>query len=584
MRVVAMKLTRRFAFGSAILWSLVVGMGFSAPAFGQSAEVEVWTVPSMQKVFREDLAPQAASLAPQVGSPAPTIDLAAARNETEAAQVVLRTPRVMTLTGIEASDLLTANGATLERKNIELLRVAYIYLPGQRRDYPDPLPPLVTPLGLAANQAQPLWVSIHVPEGTGPGEYRGTLTLSVSADQGTSDASLVQTAAPMGRSRQEWPTLRQLSGFSGTSTQVVIPIRLTVWHFTVPVTPSMRTAFGIQYNFVAQQHHVAEDSPAHIALKKRYYEMLVAHRISPYYLPVDVTNPSLAAPYLDDPRVTSFVIPWSEDQAALRGTVNQMRSRGWLKKGFFYVVDEAVTQAQYDKAIQMAEKIRAIDPALKIVATFFRAPDQAFAAGKTPYDLLAGYYNIWCVNTPYFDQALMAARQKLGEEGWWYVCLGPRYPYANYFVDMQGIDHRILFWQQKEYGVEGLLYWSSNWWNPVNITDPWTDIATIKDLGEQYIYGDGSLMYPGAKVGVAGPVSSIRLEIIRDGLEDYEYLAQYERIFGAVRTREMIARHSQGLRYYDRDAAKLEATRREIGEALDRAAQARAGGLWSLYE
>lgn len=538
-----MNFTRRLAFVFMIWWSLVVGMGL-APAHGQSAAVQVWTVPSMQKVFREDLIPQPAS-------PAPTIVLAAARNETEAAQVALRSAQAMTLTAAEASNLTNANGMVLAKQNIELFRVAYIYLPGQMRYYPDPLPPLVTPLELTANQTQPLWVSIHVPFGTSPGRYEGHLTLSFSG---------------------------------GTPAQVVIPIRLNVWRFTVPVKPSMRTAFGIQYNFIAQQHGAPEGSMTLVALKARYYEMLVAHRISPCYLPVDVTDPALAAPYLDDPRVTSFVIPWADDQFYLRVVVDRMRSRGWLKKGFFYVVDEAVFQDQYNTAIQMAEKIHAIDPALKIVATFFRGPDPAFAPGKTPYDLLTGYFNIWCVNTPYFDQTLMAARQKLGEEGWWYVCMGPRYPYANFFVDMEGIDHRILFWQQKEYGVEGLLYWSANWWNPVNTSDPWEDIATVKDLGEPYIYGDGSLLYPGSKVRVMGPVSSVRLEIIRDGLEDYEYLAQYERIFGGAQTRGMIARHSQGLRYYDRDVARLEATRCEIGGALDSAAQAQAGELWGLYE
>ena len=40
----------------------------------------------------------------------------------------------------------------------------------------------------------------------------------------------------------------------------------------------------------------------------------------------------------------------------------------------------------------------------------------------------------------------------------------------------------------------------------------------------RYPNGDGFLLYPGKPIGHAGPVSSIRLEQAREGVEDYEYL------------------------------------------------------------
>jgi hypothetical protein len=36
--------------------------------------------------------------------------------------------------------------------------------------------------------------------------------------------------------------------------------------------------------------------------------------------------------------------------------------------------------------------------------------------------------------------------------------------------------------------------------------------------------GEGSLFYPGTQAGFDGPVASIRLKMIREGMEDYEYL------------------------------------------------------------
>jgi hypothetical protein len=58
----------------------------------------------------------------------------------------------------------------------------------------------------------------------------------------------------------------------------------------------------------------------------------------------------------------------------------------------------------------------------------------------------------------------------------------------------------------------------------------WHQFIRQSDEGKKYYWvrypdGDGFLAYPGKPVGVDGPVSTIRLEQIRQGLEDYEALA-----------------------------------------------------------
>ena len=40
------------------------------------------------------------------------------------------------------------------------------------------------------------------------------------------------------------------------------------------------------------------------------------------------------------------------------------------------------------------------------------------------------------------------------------------------------------------------------------------------------------LLYPGAAYGVEGPIGSVRMETIREGSEDYEYLWMLENTFG----------------------------------------------------
>jgi hypothetical protein len=60
--------------------------------------------------------------------------------------------------------------------------------------------------------------------------------------------------------------------------------------------------------------------------------------------------------------------------------------------------------------------------------------------------------------------------------------------------------------------------------------------------------GEGCLVYPGAAVGVDGPVAGLRLKAIRDSIEDYEYLAILERRGMAKEAEAAIAPHLRKLR------------------------------------
>ena len=82
--------------------------------------------------------------------------------------------------------------------------------------------------------------------------------------------------------------------------------------------------------------------------------------------------------------------------------------------------------------------------------------------------------------------------------------------------------------------------------------------------------GGGQLLYPGDEVGIEGPVASIRLKALRDGMEDYEYFALLEKrgeeqmVEDAVR--EMVPTWGS----WKRDPELLLEHRRKLGEALSR--------------
>ena len=489
-------------------------------AFAAPAEISAWFAPSAVKILRD--APPDAT--------ARQWDLASARNETEACQIVLRSdmpcPAVVSVSPFR----LSGGGARLQP---ELYQVAYVPNIVGKTPYPDPLPPL-RPLRLEPGQAQPVWISVRVPSDALAGDYSAEVTVEAN-----------------GR-RQHYPLM------------------LRVWDFALPQTPSCATAFGIDPDSIARQHHVPVGSPAASKLFERYYAMLLDHRISAYTIPADLMSED-AAHYLEDPRLTSFVIPYPAGDDDLKKLVARLVDRGWFARGVFYPIDEPVTKDAYATLKTIGQRLHKLAPGYRWVVPFYRGPD--FDKTRSAFDLMADRVNVWCPNLNYLDQdpatrPFLAGRQRLGETVWWYVCCGPGSPYNNFFVSMSAMAHRLLFWQQRREGVDGLLYWSTTYWNPASTADPWKSMMTVKDINPD-LRGDGSLFYPGTPLGVDGPISSLRLEVIRDGLEDFDLLKLAEIRLGKERTQASVNRIARSLKDYEQDPRVLEKVRRELGAALE---------------
>jgi len=106
------------------------------------------------------------------------------------------------------------------------------------------------------------------------------------------------------------------------------------------------------------------------------------------------------------------------------------------------------------------------------------------------------------------------------------------------------------------------------WWNPADgASDPWTDMATVKNINKD-LYGDGLLLYPGKKVGLDGPVSTIRLELLREGLEDYEYLVLLEKKLGRPAVEKFVSTLVTSPTEWSHDTATWAKVRENIGEEL----------------
>jgi hypothetical protein len=204
---------------------------------------------------------------------------------------------------------------------------------------------------------------------------------------------------------------------------------------------------------------------------------------------------------------------------------------GLPRRVYIYGVDEPSPEG-YPFLRSVYEKVRKVAPGLPIMQTVnHQIPEE-----------LAGLVGIWCPLSARLDEGMDFYRARLaaGDRLWLYVCCAPRPPYANFFVDEPAMDHRILFWQARQAGATGVLYWGVCWWaglpGPANGQAGFPEVPirfaehlqTYRDFGTN---GDGLLVWPGPGMT---PYPSIRLEVIRDGIEDYEMLALLERCVRAA--------------------------------------------------
>jgi len=123
-------------------------------------------------------------------------------------------------------------------------------------------------------------------------------------------------------------------------------------------------------------------------------------------------------------------------------------------------------------------------------------------------------YDLWWANLSGFEPTYAATRQAAGEDVWWYFLYGDLPPHFNPLtIDHSGIESRIAHWAAWKYRIRGFAYYSVTGWG----SDPY---ANPKPQGTNQ-NGDGLLLYPPQNGKI---VSSIRWELLREGVEDFEYL------------------------------------------------------------
>jgi hypothetical protein len=134
---------------------------------------------------------------------------------------------------------------------------------------------------------------------------------------------------------------------------------------------------------------------------------------------------------------------------------------------------------------------------------------------------LWGKVNAWIMPGAAAGAESVQSRRAAGDEIWIYNMTAA--------IEEPPLEHRLYLWRAMRVGAQGGLLWNSCWWNKIN---PWENpTAEAVPVGRKseslyhYQAGQASLFYPDP-AGRGPLVPSLRLSLIRQGVEDFDIIAE----------------------------------------------------------
>jgi hypothetical protein len=452
-------------------------------------------------------------------SPQNPVTLLAARGEGESVQIAV-TALEQPLRNVKVSVTpLVGPKGTLIFPELKLVGYVPVQKPtpggfGIAGRYPDPLLPL-RPFDVPQGEHRCVWLTVWVPQKIEADSYEGAIIVEPE-----------------------------------NAPNLTVPVRLRVFAVDLPKQSFLKTCVLI-WDYKAKQVYGDAWTPER---SRRFYEQCLRYRFTPPPpLPWDevfVRRPdgTWAANWDEFDRVvetwmakgaTAFsiggILHWGtklppenerDDVAVkLRFLGEHLRQKGWSERFYFYVFDEPST-AQFANIEALCRFVHEHAPNLNILLTAGYGATGPFRThAPTPegaaYRVLANFINIWVPHIDCFDEPFLRERKKAGDQVWMYVCIstvGKTYP-DIWRIDWTGTAHRAIGWWLWRYGCDGFLYWCVNYWTD-DKGKPFDLFAnpTAYPGGN----GDGFLFYPDPQRG--DPLPSVRAEIFRDGIEDYDLL------------------------------------------------------------
>lgn len=489
------------------------------PALSLALSLEI--VPTTKKIYQSSTVKN---------NDKPNIELWAARNEYESAQIAMRSESTVIIDKIECTGLLNAkNGARIPRKHFRLRTARYVYIskntpltPPTELDatapgwFPDPLDENAVPVSL--NNAQSVFVTWYIPPGTSPGDYSGELTIKAGSE------------------------IRR------------IPVLVHVWNLTLPARPTFYVTNWLHKSQIEAQYKVKQGSPEFWRIIESVAADMISHRQNVIFTPLNLIRSlrrdgkysfdfgdyekwvriflkkgfvAIEGSHLFHPgnsysvyeqkngslvatRIEKEVLSTTEGKAFLHALLKALHKEnvklGISDKYIQHVADEP-KPADLPLYEEIAGIVRRSMPGVPIMDAIELPAEKLKGMADIPVTLLGKPVG-----------RIQPEFVKWGK--WWYTAVVPRGRFPNRFIDYPLVKMRVIPWISACNNMSGYLHYAYNWWFTPSGKSPWIDTQQ----SGTYPPGDGFIVYPPSDRNRTSPVSSLRWEVFRDGLEDYEYI------------------------------------------------------------
>ena len=510
----------------------VLAVAAAAGAQPSAAAYTVSIISPMTKISSEELGPV---------QPGRIVELIAARGEGESSQILVQATEGLHGVTVSASPL-TGPGGSVVPLEIRLMGYVPIKNPapggfGKPGLYPDPLLPL-RPFEVKAGGSQSLWITTWVPRQTPPGDYQGSITITPVNTSATTVSVHIRVAAVTLPAQSALRTHFDIWGFGGNpewygkadwdprKTRFIE----TLLRYRISAPPSLpwSTVFAQGGDGTWTAHWQEFDRAVEEWMAKGTTFFVIRRQIFLWY----GGKPPASVP---EPEATA---------AKLRLLGAHLAERGWSDRFAFYLFDEPGISDDYPKPGDRygSENVQKIKPLAAFIHQHAPNLRLMIVTCDPAYEAVALDFPayLWCPHINHFHPDFQLRRKRMGEPNWMYVCVttthAPAFP-DIWRIDLTGTAQRTIGSWLWRYQCDGFLYWCVDYWKKNPYETP--DIFPMAGSN-----GDGFLFYPDPEKQ-ADPFPSLRLELVRDGFEDYDLLTLLQKAADAIRANPMRAPAAQ---------------------------------------
>lgn len=452
--------------------------------------------------------------------------------------------------------------------DIVVYREAYIHVTtisapssifyGSTGYYPDPLVPAIDPyyhqttgafpVSVAANQNQSAWIDVYIPQNAPSGWYQGTVSIS--------NSSTTLATMPVIYGVWQWPAS---AGGYMPSTATLHSVEFSGYDSLCKVAYTTEASCDSSYprGGGSDNADVASKEDLAVQLLDNRLTLSASTAYWPNTIDTNLEN-GVSTGGVERIMPGSKIGPndmWgSKTSASVSSYITTLTTNGWYdlpNGGYDYLVDEpGSTCSNWTTPISTASASRSWSTPMLPMLVTASISDMTTCSATNAVD--------WAVVNIASMEPIGGRDQRSSYDTWLSgnCCSGsgptrqlwsylscdpncgnqnPSYTYPNYDIDAYPVANRAMEWMsfrnqqvgELYYALDACFYYNCGGSSP----NPW---ASNYEFGNN---GDGDLLYygtnstncstcGGAFVNVSTPIwiPSIRLKMMRDGMQDYEYL------------------------------------------------------------